>query len=114
MLRDGLPPAAVTLGDQRSTAALLEVLKRIRCRGRRILEHGDEGAPGDRHLFNASVPVGRRNAEQFVDGRGDVGDVDELRPLRAGLVGTEPVGPVHDHRHMHTALVGVLLVPPKR
>ena len=114
VLRDCFPPAAVTLGDQRPAAGVLEVLQRVRCRGRRILEHGDERVSGDRHLVDSPVGVGWRDTKQFVDRRDDVGDVDELRPLRAGLVGTEPVGPVHDHRHMHTTLVGVLLVPPKR
>ena len=57
---------------------------------------------------------GAVDAEQLVDGRGDVGHVDELVALRAALVASMPAGPVHDHRDVDPALVGVLLVPLER
>ena len=69
---------------------------------------------GDRELVDPAVRVGWCDSDQVVDRRNDVGDVDELPALGAGLFGCDRAGRVHDHRHVHATFVGVLLVPLER
>ncbi len=111
---DSLPPHAVHFGDERSIAGELEVLQRVGRRRCGVVEHRCERVPRDRHLLDTPISGGRRDAEQFVDGRHDVGHIDELVPLRAGLFDADAIGPVHDHRHVHPALMGERLVPTER
>ena len=59
--------------------------------------------------------VGRRDAEQLVDRRARCRTtLTNWWRMRAALVGGDARGPVHDHRHVDAALVGVLLVPLER
>ena len=113
VFRHRLPPCALALGDQGPAAAVLEVLERVDRRRGRIGDDGGEGVARHGQLIDAPVRLGGGDAQQLVDRRGDVGDVDELGSLGASLIRTETVGPVHDHRHVDATLVGVLLIPPE-
>ncbi len=70
--------------------------------------------PGHRELLDPSVHPGRGDAHEFVDRRSDVGDEGELIAPGSGRIAGDPFGPVHHHRHVDPAFVGVLLVPLER
>ena len=101
-------------GHQSPRPRHLEVLQGVGRRMPGVAQHRRERVARDRHLLEAPVNLRRGDAQQLVDGGHDIGHVDELVPHGAPLPRRDPRGPVDHQRHVHAALVGVLLVPLER
>ena len=65
-------------------------------------------------LIEAATNLRRLNPNKVVHGWHNIGDEHKLVAHGAALLGRHTVWPMEHHRHVHTALVGVLLVPAVR
>ena len=93
-------PAVVVDG---AAAHDLEILRVLAALGLRVVERVGEADAVDRVLRDAVDDARRRDADDFVDGRGDVVDVVELRARRG--VGLDLRGPADGHRVARAAEV---------